>query len=295
MPVEITFSNGTIDTTVTIQIDSATQMFHIPLYNVFNWVALDRNEKISDANVDFEKVITATGTNVMTETNVTLNVQNLGAGGNTVRVENNYVLPDGFKQSNPGIRLSDYHYWKVDGIFSAGFLSNANFYYDGSTSGTSGYLDNTLITGVEDSLVLLYRQGTWDDWQLIPGQTLLIFAPTDKRGQIEIDTLKIGEYVLGYYDQSVGVANILPVKNNAFTVQPNPSSAIFNFHFDLKNSSHAALKIFDARGVTVLDTALKSNQTIFEWDANKFSKGIYFGLLSVNGEKVAVQKLVLSE
>ncbi|MEP7170787.1 MAG: M1 family aminopeptidase, partial [Bacteroidota bacterium] len=267
MPVEITFANDFMDTTVTIQIDSATQMFHIPLVGVFNWIALDRNEKISDANVDFEKIIITTGTNVMTETNVTLNVLSLGTGTNTVRVENNYVLPDGFKQSNPGIRLSDYHYWKVDGIFSQGFLSSATFSYDGSTSTTSGYLDNTLITGAEDSLVLLYRQGTWDDWHLINGDTLKIFVPNDKRGQIIVDTLKAGEYVLGYYDPNVGTSDISLTKNYSFTVQPNPSSSVFNFYFDLKKSSRAALKIFDVRGTTVLDTSFKSDETNFSWDA----------------------------
>lgn len=295
MPVEITFANDFMDTTVTIQIDSSTQMFHIPLIGVFNWIALDRSEKISDANVDFEKTIIATGTNVMTETNVTLNVLNLGTGTNTIRVENNYVLPDGFKQSNPGIRLSDYHYWKVDGNFSQGFLSKATFYYEGSISATTGYLDNSLITGVEDSLVLLYRQGTWDDWHLINGDSLLIFAPIDKRGQIIIDTLKVGEYVLGYYDHSVNTSTISTAKNSSFTVQPNPSSSVFNFYFDLKKSNTAVLKIFDARGTTVLDTVLKPNQTNFTWNAEKFSKGIYYGTLSVNGEKIALQKIILAE
>jgi hypothetical protein len=270
-------------------------MFHIPLLGIYDWVALDRNEKISDANVDFEKTITATGINAITETGVSLNVINLGTGTNTVRVENNYVLPDGFKQSNPGIRLSDYRYWKVDGLFSQGFLSKATFSYDGSVSPSTGYLDNTLITGAEDSVVLLYRAGTWDDWQLINGQTLAIFAPNDKRGQVTIDTLKAGEYVLGYYDYTVGTSTIAPVKNYSFTVQPNPSSSLFNFYFDLKKSDHATLKIFDARGTTVVDTVLKSNQTNFTWNAGKFSKGVYFSVLSVNGEKAAMQKIILAE
>jgi aminopeptidase N len=303
MPVEITFANDFMDTTVTIQIDSATQMFHIPLVGIFNWVALDRDEKISDAIVDNEINIIALGTNVIPETNVSLNVLNLGTGINPVRVENNYVLPDGFKQSNPGIRLSDYHYWKVDGIFSNGFLSKATFSYDGSTNNaTTGYLDNTLITGVEDSLVILYRQGTWDDWQLVNGSTLNIFAPNDKRGQIIIDTLKIGEYVLGYYDYTVSTTEIPTSKKYYFTVQPNPASSVFNFHFDIskwtpseKKSGSAELKIFDTRGITVLDTVLQSKQTLFTWNAGNNSKGIYFAMLTVNGEKVALQKIILAE
>src|SRR5262249_38795077 len=73
MPVDITFSNGLQnDTTVTIVIDSATNVFHIDLIGMFDFIALDRGEKISDAISDYERPVTAAGTIAFPETNVTL-------------------------------------------------------------------------------------------------------------------------------------------------------------------------------------------------------------------------------
>jgi len=294
MPVEITFSDGMNDTTVTIVIDSATQMFHIPLFAVFDWVALDRSEKVSDAIVDFEKTINTTGTHVMTETTSSLNVLNTGTGNNKIRIEHNYVTPDGFSQSNPGIRLSDYHYFKVDGYFSPGFLSKATFFYDGSTSASSGYLDNNLITGVEDSMTILYRAGTWDDWQVVNGYTLSIFNPTDKRGQLIVDTLKKGEYVYGYFDYTVNTQIIASLpRNNFFSVSPNPSASLFTFSFNGITEKKWTLKIFDARGTIVLDTLIKHSDKIFSWNTESVSKGIYFASLYMENKRMQVEKMVL--
>ncbi len=293
MPVDITFSDGVNDTTVTVTIDTVTQMFHIPLIGVFDWVALDRNEKISDATVDFEKTINSTGTHVMTETTSSLNVLNVGTGNNKVRIEHNYVTPDGFKQSNPGIRLSDYHYFKVDGYFSSGFLSKATFFYDGSAS-ASGYLDNNLITGTEDSVTILYRAGTWDDWQVVNGYTLSIFNPTDKRGQLIVDTLKKGEYVYGYYDYTVNTQELnLTSLNAAFTVKPNPSSSSFTFDFNLSNEKNVSLIIFDERGTIVLDTLVNASDKSFVWETEKISKGIYFASLYLKNKRIQLAKMVL--
>src|SRR5258706_483574 len=163
MPVDITFSNGVVnDTTVSVVIDSATNVFHIALVGAFDFIALDRNEKISDAISDYQRAITSTRSDLFPETNVTLIVQSVGTSSPFVRMEHNWLKPDDFILPNPGIRLSAYHYWKVDGRFDSTFISAANFIYDGrtpavSSSLNSGYIDNTLITATEDSLVLLYR------------------------------------------------------------------------------------------------------------------------------------------
>lgn len=296
MPVDITFSNGTTDTTVTVQIDSATQMFHIPLYFMANWMAVDRHEKISDAIVDFEKPVTTTGAQTMTGTNVILNVLNVGSASNTIRIENNFVLPDGFKQANPGIRLSDYHYWKVDGIFSSGFLSKATFGYNGTTNPSIGYLDNTLISGTEDSLVILYRQGTWDDWHIVNGYVLQTATNHfDKVGNFIVDTLKIGEYVFGYYDYTVGISGLENDNAALFSVLPNPSASVFNFSFDAVKNKNLSLLIFDERGSVVLSEVLKNNAFSYTWEAQTCAKGIYFAVLADGKRKLAARKIVLTD
>jgi len=295
MPVDITFSDGITDTTVTILIDSATQMFHIPLIMAnATWIALDRGEKISDAISDYEKVITATGSQVMKETSSTLNVQSIGATPSTVRIEHHWVQPDGFKGSNPGIRLSDYHYWQAEGIFSPGFVSKISFQYDGSTNGLTGYIDNTLITGREDSIVLLYRQNTADDWHLL-STTKSMGSPLDKRGSITLDTLKIGEYVLGYYDVSVNTSSLQQNSDKFMKITPNPASHEFTIEVNLEQGDSGIVNIMTLSGKTIKTISVNHEQKKYRIDSGKLKSGEYIlhlksanGLISSN--KILIQK-----
>lgn len=293
MPVQITFANEFSDTTVTVTIDSATNSYHIPLFAIYDFIAIDRYQKVSDATVDFERIITTTGTNLqMNETSTTMTVLNAGTDTSLVRVEHNYVTPDGFSQPNPGIRISDYHYWKTDGIFASNFLSKITFYYDGSTSTSSGYLDNSLITGTEDSVTILYRAGTWDEWQVVNGYTLSIFNPSDKRGQLIVDTLKKGEYVVGYYDYTVGTNELTQqAPEKYFTVAPNPSTDSFMFHVSTKELKNGVLKVFDTRGNIVYTE--KTVTSGLSWNASNIYAGTYFASLFVNNIRVQTEKIIL--
>ncbi|MCC6383642.1 MAG: T9SS type A sorting domain-containing protein [Bacteroidia bacterium] len=296
MPVELTFSSPAGDTTLTILIDSVTNVFHIPLIQTADWIMLDRNQKVSDAIVDFEKDILSTGIQQFTETGFSMNVQQLGNPApplikNTFRVEHHYVTPDGFQHSNPGIRISDYHYWSVNGRNLPGFLSKATFSYDGSTSLSNGYLDNNLITGVEDSVVILYRKGVGDDWEVVNGFTQVIGSASDKRGTITVDTLKFGEYVFGYYDYSVSNQQVDPVFfNKMFTVNPNPASTEFRFERLLAKDQQASLKIFDCRGTIVFDSLFKD---CLKWEVSNIPAGIYFANLIEKGKVRQTEKLVV--
>jgi aminopeptidase N len=297
MPVEITFSDGVTDTTVTIVIDSATNYFHIPLIGVFDFIALDRREKISDAITDFEKNITATGLNAFPETGVSLTVQTLGTN-NFVRIEHNWVKPDGFISQNPGVRISDYHYWKVDGTFDSTFISTAFFTFDGRTpaaaSATLGYIDNTLITQTEDSLVLLYRKGTGYEWQFVTG-TIINHqgSHTDKSGNIRIDTLRKGEYVFGYLDHTVNsVMTYYGMKDFSLKVFPNPAEGICTIEFRLPPAEKGSLGIFDSVGKKIYTTSIFSHQTFITWDCYTCAEGIYSVVIE-SKEKKAMEKFLL--
>ncbi|HLG35961.1 MAG TPA: M1 family aminopeptidase [Bacteroidia bacterium] len=296
MSVDITFSNSTTDTTVSVLIDSATNVFHIPLIGVFDFIALDRNEKVSDAISDYEKNITATGNNAFPETGMSLNVQALGAN-NFVRIEHNWVKPDDFQLQNPGIRLSDYHYWKVDGLFDNAFLSKATFTYDGRTppaaSAGNGYIDNTLITGTELNMVLLYRSGTADEWQPLTDTTMNIGNPNDKVGNVIIDTLRKGEYVFGYLDSTLSVPSYAREDNSIMlNVFPNPSQQTSMIEFSLPHGAKGSIFIFDSSGKIVYSTNVFSHQTFITWDCFSCPSGTYTVVLEIGKKKVS-DKIVL--
>ncbi len=294
MPVEINLTDGNNDTTFTVLIDSVTNVFHFPLLFTPTMVTIDRDLKITDAVVDYEKNINSTGNNIMYETNVSLNVQDPGINGSTIRVEHNYVEPDGFKQSNPGIRLSDYHYWTVKGLLSSGFESSANFTYDGSNSSVSGFLDNTLITGVEDSIVMMYREGSWDDWSPVNGFTLNKGANSmDKRGSVIVDSLKAGEYCLGYFDHLVGLSAELELKK--IKIFPNPANEKLTVEINSENKSDLNIQITDTRGSVILYQRISKNSREFIWDSSDVQSGMYHVILVNNQEAIGYAKVIIQK
>lgn len=297
MPVDITFSNGLQpDTTVTVVIDSAFNVFHIPLaFYPATWIALDRKEKISDAISDFERTVTTTGIVTMSETNTQLNVQNAGNGTTRIRTEHHWVAADPFKRSNPGVRLSDYHYWSVDGNLDAAFYTKCNFIYNGSNSATLGHLDNTLITGTEDSLKLFYRANTADDWYVVTAITHNMGSANDKIGSFTVDTLKKGEYVLGYLDYTVGITSPITKAATAklLSATPNPAKHTCRINFKLPDHSNAILQICNIKGEVIDQIAIYSHQEFAEWDCSGQPNGTYLCSLISSNEITEAIKIIV--
>jgi hypothetical protein len=290
MPVECTFTDGTKDSTVVLLIDTLRNSFTFTLPFVPVWTALDRNEKVGDAVSDYERVIGTPGTQAFPETNVSLNVLSAGSGASTVRIEHSWVAPDPFKQAPPEGKISDYHYWTVDGLFSPGFASKATFTYNGSTNQTFGYIDNTLIKWKEDSLVLYYRPDPSADWKPFPGQTLNKGSNLDKAGNIVVDTLRKGQYALG-----MGVPLTVDVKEpkkggSYMRVYPNPASSYVTIRTVLKESSR--LSITDIQGRLIYEQELAPQEET-RISRSVIGAGIYFVNLEVNSRLVDSQKLVL--
>ncbi len=275
MNVEITFSGNNIDTTVTVLIDSATNVFHIPIFFAAEWISLDRFDKMADAISDYEQKITSTGVISFPETNVSLNVQTLGIDTSLIRIEHNWVAPDSFLTSNPYIVLSDYHYWTVNGFFQTGFLSKATFSYNGSNSLSTGHIDNSLISGNEDSLVILYRDGAGSNWEIVPGFTLLKGVnSTDKIGTIVVDTLKRGEYCLGYYHYVTGINTLSDPKVQYLRVWPNPSSDSFNISIANVKAKKLMIFIYDLNGKNIYAKEVNPDMQ-FIWQPKNIPAGEY--------------------
>ena len=274
MPVQITASDGIRDTTFVVMMDSLTNTHTVQLGFLPGWFAVDRNEMISDAISDREKLILQTGQLPFEETNVTLNVLTPGMDTGIVRIEHHFVTPDPFASQNPGIMISDYHYWSVDGIFRPGFAARANFAYNGTASSTAGFLDNTLITGTEDSLVLLYRKSCAEDWTAAPGQTLMTGAKFDKIGQISVDSLRKGEYALGYKVQSTALNGVDKNEVNPLKVWPNPSDEAVTCRVELPPGKRYLLSISTLEGKSAGNIYIGGMEN-FEWTPPKGMHGTF--------------------
>jgi flagellar hook assembly protein FlgD len=60
---------------------------------------------------------------------------------------------------------------------------------------------------------------------------------------------------------------------------PNPFNPVTNIKFDLKENSFVTLKIYDATGKEVqtpVNSRLNAGQHSLNWNAEKYSSGVYF-------------------
>lgn len=295
MPLEFTFRDGTNETTEVFTINATTNTFQTNLPFSPVMVTIDKDELISDAITDYEmKVFSAGGDIEFKETNAYVKVISTGNDSSLVRIEHNWVAPDDFINPPTGVQLSDYHYYTVDGIFSQGFRASAIFNYNGSTNQNTGYIDNDLITGREDSIALYYRPGAGHEWQRIAGVTTNYQGShTDKRGRFEVDTLRKGQYAFGYGDTGSGTKSGRVKKNDSLVVFPNPSHNSCTIQFNLSGNQTAQLKVYDQSGKLVYTTPVTAQQKQITWNHSAFAAGTYSVTLENKSGIITSERIVV--
>lgn len=244
-------------------------------------VIVDPEEKMCDATTDNYKTIKTTGNYTFEKTFCTIEVEVITDSA-FVQVTHNWAPPDELKQPVPGLRLSDYRYWRINGIIPEGFQATGKFTYSANS-----YLDNTLITSSADTLVMLYREGTSDEWHDIDFEKV---GPWNV-GNILVSNLKAGEYTLAVKEAGVGGSELIMPGMNKMEIYPNPSS--YNYLITTVNDSDGELRIYNQHGAIIKSFHILEGITRINWIPENMSSGIYSAvLLDYNYKKLIVNKLV---
>jgi hypothetical protein len=284
---------------------NCTQYFATLPFNPV-YIALDFDEKLSDAVTD--QWFKMAGVNRQYDFGVAKMTVNMAQSSDStlVRVEHHWVAPDASKNMIPGLHLSDYRYWNVDGVWSVDFLASATVNYNGSNN-AQGYLDNTFITNSEDSLVLMYRPDAESIWQIDTDVVLNTGgSKTDKLGFFTINNLQKGQYALAIYDaakvdspQSASACAPLSVQDagaivGGFKAYPNPMhSEELNIEVDGRND-YVRCVMINMIGDVVMDRPLKEGQNKFKVYMNGLPRGTYMmSLIDRNNNRISkkIQKL----
>lgn len=283
VPLEVSFFKSDWSKIVKrVVMNGAAQTFTINVpYNAV-YCALNYDSKLSDATSHEIKSIKTTGGFTWVLGKMYMQVSNKGADSSLIRVVHNYVKPDAFKTNPAGHKLSDQHFWKVEGILSPGFLSKGKFNYDGTkvTSGTYAYLDTMLTRVNSDSIRLFYRKNAADDWRWVRNSHKV--SSGLRTGYIETDTLKLGEYTFG----NIGDTTVLSVKENAkknlqVKVFPNPVKHSCTIELSDAPMKDYLLTITSLEGRMIL--TMNINSRVTQLDISHFAKGTY--ILSLEGEQ----------
>jgi len=287
IPLEIEFilyNNYRITRTVMVGPNQTTASVVIPIEP--DMITLNPNNKLCYATTDDMKMIKQTGpinyNNAMMEVNVTAISDSA-----LLKIEHHWSAPDGLKDwANKPYLLSNYRYWKVDGILPSNFEAEASFMYDGREFG--GYLDSLLVNITEDSLVLLYRENAKDDWTEYPYYTKnTLGSSTNKFGRMELSKLLKGEYTLANIDHSVLSIGSLEQPKNELKIYPNPSNAKVTLKWDLADTP-TSIEIYSISGSKVLSLFPKQKDEL-SFNSKSLRSGQYIAKVTFKNKVISKQ------
>ena len=199
-----------------------------------------------------------------------------------IQVTHNWVPPDSLKEPVAGLRLSDYRYWRIDGIFPEDFQCTGKFFFS-----TNGFLDNTLITSSSDTVLMLYRKGAMEDWQEVEFEKI---GPWNV-GNIMVNNLKAGEYTLAVKESTVGSFEPNLPKKNTLDIYPNPSYGSFTIISGSETGGE--IRIYSDTGMLVKAIPVQAGLDKFNWKPEGLSAGNYIiALLRENDPGPEIRKVI---
>jgi hypothetical protein len=268
----------------TVYSNGANNMVSVVVPFLPNVAYLNGDEKISHAVTAKYAVIKNTGSLALSHANMTVNTTNIVDSVYMV-IEHNWAAPDPVVDWTKGFTISPQRYWRVDGIWTPGSTFTGTIIYNGRTSGTNSRLDNLLITGTEDSLVLLYRPDRATDWEECASYTVNTGSLTDKVGSILINNLQKGEYALALKGQTIGIEEQAVQVSRIY---PNPAQGLFNIECFEEYDQLSVTNIF---GQEVLKK--NSYTPLLQLDASYWAGGIYLITAYKGNQQVFSKKLVV--
>ncbi len=286
--IEITFMNNQwhkYTDTIHFSGEFGTKSFNLPFIPEIAMV--DMEEKIADATTDKYEIVNNIGLTDYNECFFKLNILQI-LDSALVRVSHNWVNPDNIKNNTYDIkRIHNDRYWNIEGIFPTSFNAEGKFYYNRLSN---QYLDNKFMPSHQstDSLVLLYRENSSQDWKPINFvRTGDIFS-----GYLTTQNIKIGEYVLaiGKPFQS----NLNFNDDNSANIFPNPADNFCTVEFNkISESKRIVVKNIFGQTVDIFD--IKENAAKHTFDTKKLTNGIYYlEILDRKGNIILNKKLIIS-
>ncbi len=226
-------------------------------------VMTDLFERAGDATTDSYKTINTAGLYDYTDTFFKLDATQV-ADSAFVRATHNWVPPDSLHIPQPGLTLSDYRYWTIEGIFPEGFEATGRFFYN-----KNAYLDNNLLTSSADSLVILYRPNAASDWLPV---SFTRIGPW-QIGTIYVSHLRPGDYTLAVWDEVYVGSNLMDPAKNMLKVYPNPATD--NLIIETDYAGSGIITVHDTSGKLVFSKNTDAGTRQFQWNCSGNTTGNY--------------------
>jgi len=121
-------------------------------------------------------------------------------------------------------------------------------------------------------------------------------ADVDSDGDLDVLSASAEDGKIAWYENLIQLPAYLPIQNNLYQNYPNPFNTSTNISFDVKETDHVTLKIFDILGrsvATLVDENSKRRNYKIEFDASNMASGIYFYQIQI-GDYTTTKKMLLT-
>ena len=306
LPINVTFFDAAFNqTTQSVMTYGPCSSFEITLPFEPVYIALDLEEKISDATVDQYISIDTEGNYDFGLGRMDLEVY-LMTEPIFARAVQHYIKPDPMENPIEGLHISQERYFSLEGVLPAGTDAHVLFDYNGGTSQVNGFLDNDLITNSEDSLTILYRANAQEDWTIVDTFFVNIAGSiNDRIGRIRVFEPKLGDYVLGIYDRT-RTADVEPKEACLYTsvtdvnrldklvrIYPNPSNSKFTIELADLNENIDKVSVFNILGNEITTLPFGKGLRTIEVSTKEWQKGAYIVSLTRHDKQVISKKIIV--
>lgn len=240
-------------------------------------VMVDLNQKMADAITSEFKTIKTTGTHNFTQANFSAIISEI-ADSAFLQASFNWVTPDSFKVQVPGLSITNYAYWKIDGFIPSQTKAKGRFNYKANINGIP------VVT--TDSIVLLYRASAAHIWRRIPADKSGGAASGSLTSR---DFLQTGEYAVGLWNFAASVNKIQT--GQKMKIYPNPTLGKINVKF--QNLTVNNLQISNSIGKIVFSMPLEKGVNHAEINTGSLPRGVYFIRVFNHQTQIATEKLIV--
>lgn len=243
-------------------------------------VLLDPFEKTNDATIDNYRIFNEPTDYHFPETYFKVYIENL-TDSVLIQATHNFVAPDSLKTPVNGLRISPNRYWKLDGVLTDDFLAEGRFNYNAVTS-----LDNELILSENDSLILLYRDHSQNEWHYVPQNRVGSW----NMGYVYVEDLQLGEYTTAVWDKHAGIAPVNQVSKKV-KFYPNPARNKLNIEFAKRGKY--TVRFYNEQGVLMKLIEKNGKKASWKWDPTDQVAGILIAEVFEDGQQIASERILI--
>ena len=266
VPLDITFMDNDWNkytTQIMVSGEFSTVQVNVP-FEPEIWF-LNGTDKLNTARMQNEQVLQAPINRYFGYADFQIQVQEIGDSA-YFRVEHYWVAPDEITINPEDAKISQNHFWRVDGIWPDVFTAKGIIAYNGLLRPE---LDADLTTITEDSLILIYRPYPGYPWTEYHDYIKSVIIPNDGKGNITINNLQKGDYA--FANGELDVVNTEDVfRNDIVELFPNPATDYVALKGEFLDNENLEYRLLDIAGKVV-----KSDKVDGNINVSDLSNGMY--------------------